>query len=416
MKLTTKHSKITGSKQQGRGDDLPNQDEVPGLGIDNLETIFRNLKVDITALQALRSTSTEMKNIVDRLFILNNYHGLAGVRVILIKTICRLLNTHGKLPESYKVNKFHQPCSIILASYTLCILTIYSTYTETDNTGGLHLFLHYKDEDDTQYHPSTHVYFDREYNGSVEQNNQIIQAMDFIFNHIDGLMNNPKIMNKGEEFRVSDVRIYPNVALMHVDMQKTVREITDLISSIKLTEPVTKRKIDIDLAAADAAIAAPAAIADPAAIAAATATAAADAADAKIFVYVNHDDLIALIQKYRKDTEGTDPIPFSTYLTQLLKALNDQRFKQYNYTNIVTKNVGKGIADIVKEVEKLIPPSQVQPQLEGGNRGSKPKSYKKTADKFKYKKRDYVVYKGTHSGLYIKLDGGYKSVKSITRK
>ena len=65
MKLTTKHSKITGSKQQGRGDDLPNQDEVPGLGIDNLETIFRNLKVDISALKALRSTSTEMRDIVD---------------------------------------------------------------------------------------------------------------------------------------------------------------------------------------------------------------------------------------------------------------------------------------------------------------------------------------------------------------
>ena len=402
---TTKNSK-TGSKQQGLGDD---QDPLPDLdlrklGVDNLETILRNLKVEVPTLKVLRSVSTNMQNLVDSLFILNNYHGIAGVRLILIKTIIRFLNRHNELKNV--IGRTQQMFMIRLAIFELCILNIHS-----DATGGTQIFLHYRNNNGT---PPTHVYFEGGYGGTTEQNNQIIQAIDSIFNRIDGIMNDRTIMAEGDQFEVNDVHIYPLDDVVK-GMVDTVVEIMTFIKSNLLTKPPPrKRRIDAVLLRDP----------NPTEIAAAVAVAV-SVLDVSTripeFVYVTQIDLITLIQKHRSDQNDT---PFSTYLTQLLKALNDPRFKQYNYTNIVTKNVGNGIADIVYEVEKLIPPSQVQPvhswldqpQPEGGNRGSKPKSYKKTSDKFKYKKRDYVVYKGTHSGLYIKLDGGYKSVKSITRK
>ena len=105
-----------------------------------------------------------------------------------------------------------------MASFELCILNIH------DDNGGTNIFLHYR----AQPIPSTHVYFEGGYKGTAEQNNQIIQAMDFIFNRIDVWM------NEGKQFQVSDVHILPNELLMAVEMKNTVVEIMDFISSNKL--------------------------------------------------------------------------------------------------------------------------------------------------------------------------------------
>ena len=430
MKLTTKHSKITGSKQQGRGDDLPNQDEVPGLGIDNLETIFRNLKVDeITTLKALRSSSPEMRDIIDSQFILNNYHGIAGVRLILIKTIILLLIKYNERIKAHPpkirtvenvgdendvenagpviLNNF---CMIKLGMKELCGLNIQGKGVE------INIYLYYYATPATSTTPATpagplssFISFTEGYKGTAEQNNQIIQAMDFIFNRIDGWMND---LDPGDEFQISDVQIYPSEMEMDDGLKDTVADIMKFVlSNSKLTEKPKPRINEVVVVPTQAEI---------------RVLQQASVSTLPEFVYVKHDELNALIKKYR-ETSGKEAPPFSTYLTRLLKALNDPRFIKLNYTTIVTDNVEKGIVYIVEAVENKInelPPSPVQPVLPwlapppppGGNGGSKPKSYKKTADKFKYKKRDYVVYKGTHSGLYIKLDGGYKSVKSITRK
>ena len=130
------------------------------------------------------------------------------------------------------------------------------------------------------------------------------------------------------------------------------------------------------------------------------------------FVYVKSIDIQSLYtMSPNKDT-------FSTSFTHLLQVLNNiPNYNDEMYKDIFVKNID--ILTCIKNAKrKLVPiviPSQGPPgtpQGVGGRR-SKPKSYTKTADKFKYNNRNYDVYMGTRSGLYIKLNGGYKSVKSI---
>ena len=124
----------------------------------------------------------------------------------------------------------------------------------------------------------------------------------------------------------------------------------------------------------------------------------------KQFVYVKHDTLVKLFTDNTTDN-------FTKNFSKLLQALNNiPDFKNEMYTQIFSDPLK--IEDCITRAIAIAKKLQ-NPTAQSG--ASKPKKYKKSPDKFKYNNHNYVVYMGTRSGLYIKLNGGYKSVKTITR-
>ena len=127
------------------------------------------------------------------------------------------------------------------------------------------------------------------------------------------------------------------------------------------------------------------------------------------FIYVKPKDLQSLIKNHASTNSNSN---FTILLNELLQLLNIIP----NFTEIIYNDIFKKL-DIRTCIENVKSKYIQRPQnpAAGARGGSKPKSYKKTSDKFKHNNRNYVVYTGTRSGMYIKLNGGYKSVKTLTR-